>query len=83
MGNGNSSGGIGGLGGDSACAGFSNGSGDTGTFYELAGSAVNGAFLDNSPTGLIHGNGDGRYIFSARNGTVRSDPRRSGAGKPW
>jgi len=61
----------GGLGGDSARVGYSNGSTEA---FELAGSAVNGAFLDsNLVTGLIHNSGDtvdGRYIFNVRNGVV-------------
>ncbi|MDZ7751811.1 MAG: nidogen-like domain-containing protein [Gammaproteobacteria bacterium] len=63
-----------GLGGDSARVGFSNGSGDPGTFFELAGSAVNGAFLDGGPNALVsnrlNSDVDGRYIFSARSGAV-------------
>jgi hypothetical protein len=64
-----------GLGGSSARAGFSNGTGNPGTSFELPGSAVNGAFLDtNLVTGLIHNSlnsdVDGRYLFSARNGNV-------------
>lgn len=69
---GGASGGSGGLGGNSARAGFSNGSG---TFYEIAGSGVNGALLDsNGTTGLIHNSlnrpEDGRYLFTVRNGVV-------------
>lgn len=73
---GGASGGSNGLGGNSARSGFSNGSGDPGTFYELTGSGVNGAFLDGGPggTALIHNslnsNVDGRYLFFARNGNV-------------
>jgi uncharacterized repeat protein (TIGR01451 family) len=68
-------GGIGGLGGTSARIGFSNGTGDPGTFFELPGSGVNGAFLDsNTSTGLIHNSRNsgqsGRYIFQVRNGRV-------------
>lgn len=63
-----------GLGGDSARVGYSNGTGDAGTFFELAGSAVNGAFLDDGPNALIsdrlNSDVDGRYVFSARNGSV-------------
>jgi hypothetical protein len=69
-----------GLGGSSAHAGYSNGSGDPGTFFELPGSGVNGAFLDsNLATGLIyHSLGitydapttPGRYVFEVRNGIV-------------
>lgn len=63
-----------GRGGDSARVGYSNGTGAPGTFFELIGSAVNGAFLDGGPNALI-GNRlnstiNGRYIFQARDGTV-------------
>lgn len=61
-----------GLGGNSARAGYSNG---TNTSFEIAGSAVNGAFLDsNSGMGLIHrslnSNVLGRFLFQARGGTI-------------
>ncbi|MEO6874400.1 MAG: nidogen-like domain-containing protein, partial [Opitutaceae bacterium] len=66
-----------GLGGTSARAGYNSG---TGNFYELPGSGVNGAFLDNNlASGLIHNqfgtpfdnaNLNGRYDFSVRNGGV-------------
>ncbi|EIE49820.1 autotransporter [Salipiger aestuarii] len=62
-----------GLGGDSARAGFSNGTGEAGTYYEIAGSAVNGAFVDGSVTALASSSNigePGRYLFSARNGAV-------------
>jgi hypothetical protein len=79
---GGASGGSGGLGGSSARVGWSNGTGDAGTFFELSGSAVNGAFLDSNLTdGLIHNSlnssVDGRYIFSARSGII--DPRGNSA----
>lgn len=69
---GQASGGVNGLGGYSARAGWSNGSAAS---YELAGSAVNGAFLDSNPTsGLIYNSLNssqlGRYIFFVRNGVV-------------
>jgi hypothetical protein len=68
---GSASGGSGGLGGFSARAGWSNGSTDA---FELAGSAVNGAFLDGGPNSLIADSlnsiVDGRYIFQVRNGEV-------------
>jgi hypothetical protein len=69
---GNASGGSGGFGGSSAHAGWSNGIGD---YYELAGSGVNGAFLDsNLSSGLIYNrlnsDLDGRYVFNVRGGTV-------------
>ncbi|KKO49634.1 autotransporter [Arsukibacterium sp. MJ3] len=67
-----------GLGGDSARAGFSNGTGDAGSFFELAGSAVNGAFLDGGSNALVsnrlNSGFDGRYIFNARNGAIVVEP---------
>ncbi|NEP03947.1 MAG: PEP-CTERM sorting domain-containing protein [Okeania sp. SIO2G4] len=63
-----------GLGGNSARAGFSNGTGNEGTFFELDGSAVNGAFLDGGSQALVSNslNSDvlGRYVFSVRDGEV-------------
>lgn len=68
---------MGGLGGVAARAGYNSG---TGSFLELAGSGINGAFLDtNSTTGLIYNqlgtpfdgaNQNGRYAFQVRNGGV-------------
>jgi len=67
-----------GLGGNSARVGFSAGSGLPGTFFELAGSGVNGAFLDGGPNALItnqfNSGLDSRYVFSARNGDVSVQP---------
>jgi hypothetical protein len=64
---GDASSGSNGFGGASAHAGYSNGSGTAGTFFEMPGSGVNGAFLDcvgtnqtspcgvpNTTTGLIY-----------------------------
>lgn len=69
---GDASGGSGGLGGSSARMGWSNG--DPASSYEHPGSGVNGAFLDSSPTGLVHGSlGSGhlgRYVFAVRGGRV-------------
>jgi cysteine-rich repeat protein len=70
---GDASGGSGGLGGASARAGYSNGTGAPGTSFELAGSAINGALLDSNPTtGLIYNSlnstQSGRYVFNVRNG---------------
>ena len=72
-----SGGDVNGLGGVSAHVGYNSG---TGSFFELPGSGVNGAFLDsNSASGLIHNqlgtpfdgaNMNGRYDFSVRNGEV-------------
>lgn len=70
---GDASGGSGGLGGYSARAGYSNGTGNPGTAYELLGSAVNGAFLDGGPNSLVAGSNiglAGRYLFTVRNGIV-------------
>lgn len=68
---GSASGGVDGLGGNSARAGYSNGADSA---FELPGSAVNGAFLDSSPSGLSHNNRGsvipGRYLFNVRNGEV-------------
>lgn len=69
------SGGSGGLGGNSARVGFSNGSDTT---LELAGSAEPGAFIDGGPKALIAGSLNsttlGRYIFNVRNGAVVVPP---------
>jgi len=71
---GDASGGAGGLGGQSAHAGYSSGSGQPGTFYELPGSGIPGAFLDGGPSALAaHSLGSdvpGRYRFQVRNGVV-------------
>ena len=71
---GDASSGVNGFGGSSARVGFSNGTGQPGTFFELPGSAVNGAFLDsNAQTGLIHNSANspepGQYLFQVRAGT--------------
>lgn len=60
-------------GGNSARVGYSNGSGLSGTFFELPGSGIPGAFLDsNLSTGLVNNSlnssTQGRYIFSVRSG---------------
>jgi hypothetical protein len=68
---GDASGGSGGLGGSSAHVGYSNGTGNNGTYNEFPGSGVNGAFLDGGPNALIsHSNVNvsGRYLFEVRNG---------------
>lgn len=61
------------LGGSSARVGWSNGTGAPGTSFEMAGSGVNGAFLDsNLTTGLIRRSLNsaqlGRYLFQVRGG---------------
>src|SRR3984957_13969756 len=62
----------------SAAVGYSNGTGTAGTNFQLPGSFVPGALLDNGPvaTALIHqamgGTMPGRTTFAVRNGTVQS-----------
>ncbi|MDX1676686.1 nidogen-like domain-containing protein [Arsukibacterium sp.] len=67
-----------GLGGNSARVGYSNGTGNAGSFFELAGSAVNGALLDGGSNALVsnrlNSRSDGRYIFNARNGAIDTPP---------
>lgn len=69
---GNSAGGVNGLGGNTARVGYTNGSGTPGRYFELAGSAVAGSFLDaNASTSLVghnlnSGGENGRYVFSVR-----------------
>jgi hypothetical protein len=80
---GDANGGTNGLGGTSARAGFSNGSGLAGTFAELTGSGVNGALLDGGGNSLVAGSNvdlPGRYLFQARNGSV--DPPVSTVPEP-
>ncbi len=76
-----------GLGGDSARAGYSNGTGDPDTFFELDGSAVNGAFLDGGPNALIsdrlNSTIDGRYIFESRGGGIGPPPPPGPAPSPF
>ena len=88
---GGASGGANGLGGSSAGVGYSNGlSGASNRSFELAGSAVNGAFLDGGPaaTSLIANslNSDGvlgRYTFDARNGGVVVTPPSTAVPEPF
>jgi uncharacterized repeat protein (TIGR01451 family) len=60
-----------------AAVGYSNGTGNAGTNFQLAGSFTIGALLDNGPaaTSLIHNSLNnpmiGRYLFQVRNGTVQ------------
>jgi hypothetical protein len=74
-GDGNS--GTNGLGGKSARVGFSNGSGQPGTFFELPGSGSNGSFLDGGTHSLVGNRLPtaesvplGRYQFVMRNGAI-------------
>lgn len=75
---GNASGGTDGLGGTPARAGFSNGSGQPGTSFEINGSGIAGALLDaNQVTGLIRQSNigtPGRFLFTVVNGVVMLVP---------
>lgn len=71
---GDASGGVGGMGGTPAAAGWTNGAG---TYYQFPCSLSSGAFEDNGRCPLIAGsrNSDilGQYIFQVRNGQVIGD----------
>jgi hypothetical protein len=79
---GDASGGVGGYGGVPAVVGWSNGTGDPGTSYQLPGSLVSGAFLDGGPHALIRQTVNsvaasqggtaifGRLTFRARDGVI-------------
>jgi uncharacterized protein YdeI (BOF family) len=75
---GDASGGHNGFGGTSAAVGYSMGTGDPGTYGQLAGSLVNGALIDGGPDALVsHSQGSnvlGRYIFNVRQGAVVVPP---------
>ena len=68
---GDASNGEDGLGGDSARAGYSNGTREAGTFFEIEGSAVNGAFLDGGVNSLA---ATESFTFEVRNGSVVDPP---------
>jgi hypothetical protein len=71
---GDASGGTNGFGGSSSAVGYSNGTGNAGTFFELTGSHVPGSFLDGGPDALINtsimSDTPGRIHFLVRNGVV-------------
>ena len=71
---GDASGGVGGYGGVSAAVGWSNGSGEPGTSYELPGSRIPGSFLDRGQYSLVRKRQNsttvGRLVFRARDGIV-------------
>lgn len=72
---GSGNGGVNGLGGNSARAGYSNGlSGSANVSFELPGSGVSGAFLDGGPQALVQHSLNtavvGRYLFWMRNGNI-------------
>jgi hypothetical protein len=72
---GDASGGVGGFAGVPAAVGYSNGTGEPGTSFELDGSLTIGAFLDNGRRSLVrnrlNNTQPGRYIFRARNGQIQ------------
>ncbi|MBL8209525.1 MAG: putative Ig domain-containing protein [Bryobacterales bacterium] len=74
---GDASSGTNGLGGVSASAGWSNGSGLAGTSYQLPGSLIPGSFLDFGPYSLSRGRTpgassgqSGRWVFRGREGAI-------------
>ncbi len=71
---GDASGGSNGFGGSSAGAGFSAGDGNADHYFQFPGTLSNGALLDSSPDGLVHGSRGsleaGRYVFPIRNGVA-------------
>jgi len=71
---GDASGGSNGFGGTSARVGFTNGSNTNGTYFELPGSGINGAFLDGGPNSLVANSVNsgvaGRYVYPVRAGSV-------------
>ena len=74
---GDASGGVGGFGGESARVGYSNGTSDVGSSFELPGSGIDGFFLDDTATGLIHRSFNssqlGRHIYPVREGAPPPD----------
>ena len=74
---GDASGGVGGTGGECAHAGFSNGSGNPGTNFEIPGSGICGSFTDAGSSPLIMTSNDGipgQWLFQVRNGSVIVPP---------
>ncbi|MGY2051588.1 nidogen-like domain-containing protein [Methylobacterium sp. JK268] len=70
---GDASGGTNGLGGTSASAGYSAGTGADGTYFQIAGSLVNGALLDGGPNALVSSSNNGvpgQFLFPVRNGVI-------------
>jgi len=67
-----------GLGGYSAIAGFTDGSGNPANTFELPGSSVPGSFIDGGPNALgsnsLNSNVPGRYIFNFVDGAPVSTP---------
>jgi len=71
---GDASGGVGGFGGVPVTVGWSNGTGDPGTSFELPGSMISGAFLNSGSRALIRAHLNtsqvGRLLFQARDGVI-------------
>lgn len=71
---GDASGGANGFGGTPAAVGWSNGSGEPGTFFEWPGSLISGSFLDGGRFALIrqrlNSTLPGRIVFRARDGII-------------
>lgn len=70
---GGASGGQNGFGGSCAHVGYSNGTGDAGTHYELTGSGVCGALIDGGINALSSNTNDGvtgQYLFQVRGGVI-------------
>jgi nidogen-like len=66
-----------GRGGTCAAAGYSNGTGNSGTNFQITGSLTCGAFLDGGPNALVSGtnnNTPGEFVFQVRGGQVVSGP---------
>ena len=70
-----------GLGGYSAIAGFSDGTGNPSNSYELPGSGIPGSFIDGGPNALatnsLNSNVPGRYIFEFQDGELVPEPQTS------
>ena len=83
---GDASNGQGGLGGVPAVIGWSNGTTEDGTSFELPGSMVSGSFLDHGPQALIRQRLNtttvGRLLFRARDGVISPGLTISAAGLP-
>lgn len=74
---GDASGGVNGFGGACAHVGYSNGSGLPGTNYEVPGSGVCGALINDGSNQLVTATNDrvpGQYLFQVRNGIVTPMP---------
>lgn len=86
---GDASGGVDGLGGNPARAGFSVGTGVAGTYFTMPNAGVVGAYLDSNPvSGLIYNSigsaVPGRYVFALRDGSISDNqPPTADAGGPY